>query len=279
MAINVLNTDAGLSGKTLVNAEDAQTVTGLKTYDRDPNPPFAVASGSAVVPNLDADKLDGVEGASFVRSDADDTITGNLTLSAGSVVLNDNIKLKLGTGVDAEIYYDGTDLIINTAAVGSGGLSLPAGKLRFPAVQSSSGDANTLDDYREGAWTPVIGGSGGTSGQAYSFQQGFYVKIGRLVYCEYFVVFSAKGTITGNAQLQNLPFTSAAQSGMYFNVGRWANLATSVVNVALGVQASATVADIFIVTAAAVSSTTQATTANLGNTSEIRGAFCYMAAN
>lgn len=59
MSISILNTDAGLSGTTLLNAESAQTVTGAKTFDRDPNPPFVVTSGSAVVPNLDADKWDG----------------------------------------------------------------------------------------------------------------------------------------------------------------------------------------------------------------------------
>lgn len=61
MSITVLNTDAGLSGKTIVNTEDAQTVSGLKTFDRDPNPPFAVSSGSDVVANLDADKWDGLD--------------------------------------------------------------------------------------------------------------------------------------------------------------------------------------------------------------------------
>jgi hypothetical protein len=67
----VLNTDAGLSGKTLVNAEDTQTITGAKTFDRDPSAPFAVSSGSAVVTNLDADKLDGSEGSSYVHKTND----------------------------------------------------------------------------------------------------------------------------------------------------------------------------------------------------------------
>ena len=65
MSISVLNTDAGLSGKTIQNLEDGQTVTGLKTFDRDPNPPFAVTSGSAAVTNLDADKLDGLHGSAY----------------------------------------------------------------------------------------------------------------------------------------------------------------------------------------------------------------------
>lgn len=66
MSVSVLNTDAGLSGKTLVNAEDSQTITGLKTFDRDPNAPFAVSAGSAKVDNLDADKLDGDDWTSGV---------------------------------------------------------------------------------------------------------------------------------------------------------------------------------------------------------------------
>lgn len=35
------------------------TQTGLITFDRDPSAPFAVTASSAVVPNLDADKVDG----------------------------------------------------------------------------------------------------------------------------------------------------------------------------------------------------------------------------
>lgn len=59
MAISVLNTDAGLSGKTIVNAEDAQTITGAKNFDRDPSAPFTVTANSAMVSNLDAEKLGG----------------------------------------------------------------------------------------------------------------------------------------------------------------------------------------------------------------------------
>ncbi len=50
----------------LALTDGAATVqTGLVTFDRDPLPPFAVTSGSAVVTNLDADKLDGQHGAFY----------------------------------------------------------------------------------------------------------------------------------------------------------------------------------------------------------------------
>lgn len=61
----VTNTDAGVSGKTLLIAESSQTVSGLHTYDRGTSAPFAVVAGAAAVANLDADKLDGQEGAYY----------------------------------------------------------------------------------------------------------------------------------------------------------------------------------------------------------------------
>jgi hypothetical protein len=68
MSVSILNTDANLTGKTVVTLETSETVTGLKTFDRDPNPPFAVTSGSAAVTNLDADKLDGQEGTYYTSA-------------------------------------------------------------------------------------------------------------------------------------------------------------------------------------------------------------------
>jgi len=59
MSVSVNNTDAQLASKTLAVLEADETKTGLTTFDRDPSAPFAVASGSAVVTNLDADKVDG----------------------------------------------------------------------------------------------------------------------------------------------------------------------------------------------------------------------------
>lgn len=59
MATNVTNTDADLGGKTLLTAENDEAITGLKTFNRVPDAPFAVAAGSPVVPGLNADMLDG----------------------------------------------------------------------------------------------------------------------------------------------------------------------------------------------------------------------------
>lgn len=47
----------------------------------------------------------------------------------------------------------------------------------FPATQSASSDPNTLDDYEEGTWTPVLTSSGGGTVNG----TGEYVKIGKQV--------------------------------------------------------------------------------------------------
>lgn len=80
---NTLNTNASLEGKTITVNENADTITGLKTFDRDPSAPFAVSSGSAVVSNLDADKLDGLNAAEWASYTP--TLT-NLTIGDGTVV-------------------------------------------------------------------------------------------------------------------------------------------------------------------------------------------------
>jgi len=94
--------------------------------------------------------------------------------------------------------------------------NLPAhtGNVAFPATQVASADANTLDDYEEGTWTPLIIGSSGTSGQTYSVQSGFYVKIGRTVIAYAKAVASTIGTISGSARMSGLPFTVANVSAV-----------------------------------------------------------------
>jgi hypothetical protein len=99
-----------------------------------------------------------------------------------------------------------TPLTTTTIGVGNATPSASGAGITFPATQSASTDANTLDDYEEGTWTPILGGSGGTSGQTYNYRQGNYTKVGNVVTCECIIQLTAKGTITTNLQLQGIPF-------------------------------------------------------------------------
>lgn len=79
-----------------------------------------------------------------------------------------------------------------------------AGQIKFPATQNASSDANTLDDYEEGTWTPVLNNTGSGS---YDIQRGSYVKVGKLVLCVGVLVKNS-GTVTGGVTVSGLPFTS-----------------------------------------------------------------------
>jgi hypothetical protein len=78
------------------------------------------------------------------------------------------------------------------------------GQIQFPAAQAASAVANTLDDYEEGTWSPMIYGTSG--GVAAGGSYGFYTKIGRVVHLTGLVQLSTAGSIVGNAFVGGLPF-------------------------------------------------------------------------
>jgi hypothetical protein len=77
----------------------------------------------------------------------------------------------------------------------------------FPATQVASSDANTLDDYEEGTFSPSISYSGGSGDTAVVTQVGRYVKIGKWVTVSINVSW-VESTASGNLSITNLPFTS-----------------------------------------------------------------------
>jgi hypothetical protein len=82
-----------------------------------------------------------------------------------------------------------------------------AGQIAFPATQNASANANTLDDYEEGTWTPAFIGGGTVTYQTAS-TQGRYTKIGRIV-CASGVVTSTALTSSSALVTISLPFTVA----------------------------------------------------------------------
>ena len=86
------------------------------------------------------------------------------------------------------------------------------GQLQFPAVQNPSADANCLDDYEEGTFTPTFTAqTTAPTGVTYSAQVGRYTRIGDVVHYHLAVALTSKGSGgAGNAQLAGLPFTTRA---------------------------------------------------------------------
>ena len=82
--------------------------------------------------------------------------------------------------------------------------------ITFPATQAASTDANTLDDYEEGTWTPTIT-SGSGSFTTVTSATGVYTKIGRIVTCSVTVNVVSAGT-AANAIFVTFPFSAATAS-------------------------------------------------------------------
>jgi len=89
-------------------------------------------------------------------------------------------------------------------------INLTGGQITFPATQVPSADANTLDDYEEGTWTPTCPTTLTTS-------DGSYIKIGNIVF------FSIRIGVTSNANgaafSLSLPFVS--NSSLAMRAGGW----------------------------------------------------------
>jgi hypothetical protein len=89
------------------------------------------------------------------------------------------------------------------------------GQIQFPATQNASANANTLDDYEEGTFTPAYTPESGTfTTLNYSKQYGRYIKIGTMVYVEITIATSSVtvGTASGFLSISGLPFTASSTS-------------------------------------------------------------------
>ena len=93
-------------------------------------------------------------------------------------------------------------------------INLTGGQIVFPATQNASANANTLDDYEEGTFTPRIYGSTTAGTQAQIIRTGSYTKVGRFVFM---YISLSNFTLTGaagNIVLGDLPFSFSACAGL-----------------------------------------------------------------
>ena len=107
-----------------------------------------------------------------------------------------------------------------TPSAGGGVLQLKSG-ITFPATQVASSDANTLDDYEEGTWTPTITAETGTIGTTV-VNSANYTKIGRLVSVTFDITITSAGTGSGGLKV-SLPFFPAVAGNTCGSVREYLN--------------------------------------------------------
>jgi hypothetical protein len=189
--------------------------------------------------------------------------TGGPTLSTGSALpvmfeTNGSERMRINAGAPILCLVGGS-----TTATGTG--------IAFPATQSASTNANTLDDYEEGTWTPTLGGT-----STYTKQVGEYVKVGQSVIYAGAISVGSIGTGSATGAISGLPFTAAnidvnagkAGAVSYFNA-----LATSIASLGIYVDNAGTTLQ--TTTVAAGGATSTGTASIFQNSSKIDFAGSY----
>ena len=124
--------------------------------------------------------------------------SGSVTLQEPAVAGSTTINLPASTGTMALLQ---TPSFATTIGVGGATPSTSGAGITFPATQSASTDANTLDDYEEGTWTPSVGGNA-----TYTFRSAYYTKIGNFVKLRFAFQINSLGTGSATT-ISGIPFT------------------------------------------------------------------------
>jgi hypothetical protein len=137
-----------------------------------------------------------------------------------------------GTDTDTGVYYPaanqvalatgGTQAMLanasqgvqfaNAIGVGATTPTTSGAGITFPATQSASTNANTLDDYEEGTWTPTVLNGGVTLS---TISSASYTKTGRMVFIQFDVVVGSNSNGAAFV-ISSLPF--ALNSNLFSSI-------------------------------------------------------------
>jgi hypothetical protein len=117
-----------------------------------------------------------------------------------------DLQIRASSGV-IQFYTGNADGLSSTER-----LSIPsdAAGITFPATQAASTNANTLDDYEEGTWTPSINTGNNNASVSINGATSWYVKVGRLVTFSTYINCNVISVGTGSLRVLGLPFTNTS---------------------------------------------------------------------
>jgi hypothetical protein len=144
--------------------------------------------------------------ASFIIENLSSGTMGvDITGTAGSSVARFRYGGGPGTGTNS---MTGTFM-----TAGLEGVSAGTQGIYFAPTQVTSADANTLDDYEEGTWTPTYGGSVSNPTVTYQNNLGTYTKVGRQVTLIAEIHATSASGGSGVLTVNGFPFTTSSSGG------------------------------------------------------------------
>ncbi len=180
-----------VNGTTLMTVQGSTGRVGIGTAT--PNAKFTVSNSG--VEALEFSPSGSTGGGAFIQGYNRSTFV----YTPVEIIASSFAIYPQGGASKVNVNFNGLGLGTGTPSSGIG--------ITFPATQSASSDANTLDDYEEGTWTPSVGGTA-----TYLVQWGYYTRIGNIVTCQFRLQVNVIGT--GSVSLiSGLPFTTVAGGG------------------------------------------------------------------
>ena len=140
--------------------------------------------------------------------------------------VNDSLVFGTASTERARIPSTGGIQSVGSISVGNVAPTTSGAGITFPATQSASSDANTLDDYEEGSWSPTVIGHVTAGTVTYYARAGKYTKIGNQVHFSLYLNWGS-GTGAGNLQISGLPFTVGGATYQAVTIGYMANVTLS----------------------------------------------------
>ena len=138
-------------------------------------------------------------------------------LKVDQVQSDSNLSFQVAGANVAYMNTTGLQMTGSTLSLGGTTIIPAVGQIAFPATQNSSADANTLDDYEEGTFTPTLTASGYVF--THGNQTGIYTKIGNLVFFKiYMATTYSSGSGATSGTITGLPFTASGSAANYGGV-------------------------------------------------------------
>jgi hypothetical protein len=241
---------------------------------------YALFHGSILSPTSGAE-----QGQLHFETATAGALTEKMIIGTTNLVINDigaiyNVRIEGDT--DANLFFtDATNSrvgigIITPAekldVVGNIKLSgnvIPASGFGIDfAATAGTGTSELLADYEEGTWSPVVGGNA-----TYTFQEGYYTKVGRVVTVTFVLIINVLGT-GSTTIMSGLPFASGAPNRSGGSMAYWTDLATNVLYLAPFVTTGNSSLSFISQTASGVTVTDSA--AIFGNSASVQGTVTYM---
>jgi hypothetical protein len=123
---------------------------------------------------------------------------------AGNVRIGSVVAPTVALDVTGAVKVSTTITPLDNIVIGTSGKGID-----FSVTSEATGmTSELLADYEEGTWTPAYSSTGATF--TYAQQYGSYVKVGKLIYAQFYLNVTAAGVITNGATLTGLPYTSTS---------------------------------------------------------------------